>query len=80
MVASDSSGEYAMDEQIRAPLVLAFLGSGTLVLFAQSNYEPKGALIAFAGLSLLFIGVAWAMAFLGFAAAYSAAFWSMRRS
>lgn len=32
-----------------------------------------------AGLLLAVSGIAWAMAFLGFAAAYSAAFWSLRR-
>jgi hypothetical protein len=50
---------FALDRQIHAALVLAYLGSATLVLFAHSYFPGGRQLLCWALLSVLFIGIAW---------------------
>jgi len=50
---------FAFDRQIRAANALAYLGSATLVLFADSYFFGGSRLIAWAALSFLFIATAW---------------------
>jgi hypothetical protein len=54
-----STNDFALDRQIRAATVLAYLGSATLVLFSNSYFHNEWSLVAWAALSLLFIGVCW---------------------
>jgi Predicted membrane protein (DUF2339) len=56
---SDSGDDFALDWQIQAAPVLAYLGSATLVLFARSYFQAGPSLIAWAVLALLFIALAW---------------------
>jgi uncharacterized membrane protein len=53
--------QFAIDRRFEAGTALAYLGSATLVLFARSYFQEGPSLIAWAALSLLFIGVAWFM-------------------
>jgi uncharacterized membrane protein len=53
--------QFAIDRRLQAAAALAYLGSATLVLFARSYFHEGPSLIAWAALSLLFIGVAWFM-------------------
>lgn len=50
---------FALDQQIHAATALAHLGSVTLFLFANSYFHNGWALVAWAALSVLFIGVCW---------------------
>jgi hypothetical protein len=50
---------FAFDRQIRAANVLAYLGSATLALSADSYFHGGARLVAWAALSFLFIAVAW---------------------
>ncbi len=54
-----ASEDFAFDTRIQGAAILAFLGSGTLLAFAEYYFEPKRMLVAFAVLALLWIGVAW---------------------
>jgi uncharacterized membrane protein len=54
-----SREQYALDQKLQIAPVLAYLGSATLVLFAEFYFHTGAALIALAALALLFIGVAW---------------------
>ena len=56
---SDSSDSFALDTQILAAPILAYLGSATLVLFARGYFSTGPSLIVWALLALLFIAVAW---------------------
>jgi len=54
------STKYSVAEQeVHAGTVLAYLGSGTLVLFANSYFQHGRILVAWAALSFCFIAVAW---------------------
>jgi hypothetical protein len=55
---SGSSEQYTVDQRLQVAPLLAYLGSATLVLFAQFYFYTGPALIAWAALALLFIGVA----------------------
>lgn len=57
--AGTVSDAFALDRQIYAGNVLAYLGSATLVLFARSYFADGWVLVAWASLSLAFIGVSW---------------------
>jgi uncharacterized membrane protein len=59
-IRGGSPEQYALDQRLQVAPVLAYLGSATLVLFAQSYFHTGPALIAWAALAWLFIGVAWA--------------------
>lgn len=50
---------FAFDRQIHAASVLAYLGSATLVLFADSYFYGGSRLVAWAALSFFFIALAW---------------------
>jgi hypothetical protein len=56
---SDSSDGFALDTQILAAPILAYLGSATLMLFARGYFSTGPSLIVWALLSLLFVAVAW---------------------
>jgi len=58
--AKTNSHPFALDRQIYAPTILAYLGSATLALFARSYFRDGWVLVAWAVLSLVFIGVSWA--------------------
>jgi len=55
-----SAKDFALDQQFRAAPALAWLGSATLVLFARSYFHAGSALVAWAALAVLFIGISWA--------------------
>ncbi|HET7105708.1 MAG TPA: DUF2339 domain-containing protein [Candidatus Acidoferrum sp.] len=55
-----SAKDFVLDRQFLAAPALAWLGSATLILFARSYFPGGSALIAWAALTVLFIGVAWA--------------------
>jgi uncharacterized membrane protein len=55
-----SAKDFALDRQFLAAPALAWLGSATLVLFARSYFPVGSALVGWAALAVLFIGVAWA--------------------
>jgi len=55
-----SAKEFALDQQFLAAPALAYLGSATLVLFTRSYFHDGWAIVAWAALSVLFIGVSWA--------------------
>jgi predicted membrane protein DUF2339 len=59
LVSSPSPQGFTFDWQSQAAPVLAYLGSGTLVLFARSYFQTGPSLIAWAVLALLFIAIAW---------------------
>jgi Predicted membrane protein (DUF2339) len=50
---------FALDKQVYAATFLAYLGSATLALFADSYFPGGSHLVAWAVLSLLFVGIAW---------------------
>ena len=52
--------DFALDRQFLAAPALAWLGSATLVLFARSYFPGGSALVAWAALAVLFIGISWA--------------------
>ncbi|MGB7729525.1 MAG: DUF2339 domain-containing protein [Candidatus Acidiferrum sp.] len=54
-----ASDPFALDRQIYAVNILAYLGSATLVLFARSYFVDGWVVVAWAALSLAFIGAAW---------------------
>jgi len=56
---SDADDSFALDQQMQAAPILAYLGSATLVLFARDYFRTGPSLIAWAVLALLFIAVAW---------------------
>jgi hypothetical protein len=58
--AKHSTDPFAFDRQIHSATILAYLGSATLALFADSYFKNGWALVAWAALSLLFIAVSWA--------------------
>jgi hypothetical protein len=55
-----SAKDFAFDQQFLAAPALAYLGSATLILFARSYFPGGSALVAWAALAVLFIGIAWA--------------------
>jgi len=55
-----SAKGFAFDRQFLAAPALAWLGSATLVLLARSYFPGGSALVAWAALALLFIGISWA--------------------
>jgi|SRR5579883_758965 hypothetical protein len=64
LVADKSSAaDFAFGQQLRAATALAYLGSATLLLFANSYYHHGWILVAWAALSVLFLAVAWASPF-----------------
>src|SRR5271166_6273019 len=50
---------FALDQQIYAATALAYLGSATLVLFANSYFHDNWTLVAWAALTVLFIAICW---------------------
>jgi hypothetical protein len=52
--------DFALDQQFFAAPALAYLGSATLVLFTRSYFHGGWALVVWAALAVLFIGVSWA--------------------
>jgi hypothetical protein len=50
---------FTFDLQIRAAAILAYLGSATVVLFANSYFHSGEVLIAWATLSFVFLGLVW---------------------
>jgi len=52
--------DFALDQQFLAAPALAYLASATLVLFTRSYFPGGSALVAWAALAVLFIGIAWA--------------------
>jgi len=58
--SSASVKDFALDRQFLAAPALAWLGSATLVLFARSYFPGGSALVAWAALAVLFIGISWA--------------------
>ncbi len=57
--AGAGSDPFALDRQIYAGNILACLGSATLVLFARSYFADGWVMVAWASLSLAFIGGSW---------------------
>jgi Predicted membrane protein (DUF2339) len=57
--SSPSAKDFALDRQFLAAPALAWLGSATLVVFARSYFPGGSALVAWAALAVVFIGVAW---------------------
>lgn len=55
-----SAKDFALDRQFLAAPALAWLGSATLILFAGSYFHGGSALVAWAALTVLFIGISWA--------------------
>jgi uncharacterized membrane protein len=55
-----SAKDFALDQRLLAAPALAYLGSATLVLFTRSYFHDGWVIVAWAALSLVFIGVAWA--------------------
>jgi hypothetical protein len=55
-----SAKDFALDRQFLAAPALAYLGSATLILFARSYLPGGSALVAWAALAVLFIGISWA--------------------
>ena len=55
-----TTNPFALDQQLYAPTLLAYLGSATLVLFADSYFFGGSRLVAWAALSLIFLAIAWA--------------------
>ena len=55
-----SAKNFALDQKFLAAPALAYLGSATLVLFARSYFHDGWALVAWATLAVLFIGISWA--------------------
>jgi hypothetical protein len=55
-----SKKDFAFDQQFLAAPALAWLGSATLVLFTRSYFHGGWALVAWAALAVLFIGISWA--------------------
>jgi hypothetical protein len=58
-ISKVSTDPFAFDRQIHSATILAYLGSATLALFADSYFKNGWALVAWAALSLLFIAVSW---------------------
>jgi uncharacterized membrane protein len=57
--AGAGSDPFGLDRQIYAGNILAYLGSATLVLFVRSYFADGWVVVAWASLSLTFIGVSW---------------------
>jgi Predicted membrane protein (DUF2339) len=55
-----SAKDFVLDRQFLAAPALAYLGSATLVLFTRSYFPAGSALVAWAALAVLFIGISWA--------------------
>jgi uncharacterized membrane protein len=55
-----SAKDFALERQFLAAPALAYLGSATLVLFTRSYFHNGWAIVAWAALALIFIGVSWA--------------------
>jgi predicted membrane protein DUF2339 len=55
-----SAKDFALDQQFLAAPALAYLGSATLVLFTRSYFHDGWAIVAWAALALIFIGISWA--------------------
>ena len=58
--SSASAKDFALDQQFLAAPALAYLGSATLVLFTRFYFPGGSALVAWAALAVLFIGISWA--------------------
>ena len=56
---SATADAFALDRQIYAGNILAYLGSATLVLFARSYFVDGWVVVAWAALSLAFLGISW---------------------
>lgn len=55
-----TAGSFAVERQFYVAEILAYLGSATLALFGSFYFHDGEVLIAWAMLSFLFLGVAWA--------------------
>jgi len=59
LAESPTAKDFAFDQQLLAAPALAYLGSATLVLFTRSYFHDGWAIVAWAALALIFIGISW---------------------